>query len=628
MPGEADPAEPDRSRVVAAGRPHERHPARRRRVDGRHEVPERLARADVAGQGERRLAARDLAGRRSRPSWSGGSRSSPSRRSARSPPSRPSNPSAGTPRWARPRGRARPCCTRPGMRAVAGARSERSAFAGSSSRPFPHRPSARSRPPGSVAGTYHGRSADPPLLASRRARPRSRRGGPPHRPCPRRRVRGAVRRGAPGDLGAPGRRQDRGGHHRAGPRRRRPRRVRDLVRVRVLEPPGPRGAPARGRGGRRVGERRRAGLGRRPSDPRASRRASGARRRLLGPDRTQGRVGPRGRRDGSCARARDPAGERDVRGLGPAPADRDQRRTLGGGDPAAGPTLGVRGRRTRRHDPDRVPWAGGPGRRRVHRGQPTLRDRRGRRASRDHDARRGAGSRGRDGGGARAGDGRRALPRGRGASARGGHRGQGGERVPRQDRGAARRRHPERRRRRHRAERVGFVLLRRRGRAGAADGAVRGRRAPRVALRPAAGGEGRRALERERSPPVLRAPADPAHDEHLHPERLLHARGDPGRHRARRLRLGARRRSDEPRDRRLRVRMRRGVPDRAGRGDHAGPRREPDRQRDRGDVDVDAIAADFDIWPGICGKDGQGVPVGSGSPTLRISRITVGGTGA
>ena len=43
---------------------------------------------------------------------------------------------------------------------------------------------------------------------------------------------------------------------------------------------------------------------------------------------------------------------------------------------------------------------------------------------------------------------------------------------------------------------------------------------------------------------------------------------------------------------------------------------------------VDAIAADFDIWPGMCGKDGQGVPVGSGSPTLRISRITVGGTGA
>ncbi|HSJ51462.1 MAG TPA: TldD/PmbA family protein [Actinomycetota bacterium] len=43
---------------------------------------------------------------------------------------------------------------------------------------------------------------------------------------------------------------------------------------------------------------------------------------------------------------------------------------------------------------------------------------------------------------------------------------------------------------------------------------------------------------------------------------------------------------------------------------------------------VDGIADDFDIWPGVCGKDGQGVPVGSGSPTIRISRITIGGTGA
>ena len=43
---------------------------------------------------------------------------------------------------------------------------------------------------------------------------------------------------------------------------------------------------------------------------------------------------------------------------------------------------------------------------------------------------------------------------------------------------------------------------------------------------------------------------------------------------------------------------------------------------------VDAVADDFGTWEGVCGKDGQIAPVGSGSPTLRISKITVGGTGA
>jgi TldD protein len=42
---------------------------------------------------------------------------------------------------------------------------------------------------------------------------------------------------------------------------------------------------------------------------------------------------------------------------------------------------------------------------------------------------------------------------------------------------------------------------------------------------------------------------------------------------------------------------------------------------------VDAVAADFDARPGTCRKDGQGVPVTTGSPTLRIARMTVGGTG-
>ncbi|HWC32031.1 MAG TPA: TldD/PmbA family protein [Actinomycetota bacterium] len=42
---------------------------------------------------------------------------------------------------------------------------------------------------------------------------------------------------------------------------------------------------------------------------------------------------------------------------------------------------------------------------------------------------------------------------------------------------------------------------------------------------------------------------------------------------------------------------------------------------------IDAVASDFDARPGTCGKDGQGVPVTTGSPTLRIARMTVGGTG-
>ena len=41
---------------------------------------------------------------------------------------------------------------------------------------------------------------------------------------------------------------------------------------------------------------------------------------------------------------------------------------------------------------------------------------------------------------------------------------------------------------------------------------------------------------------------------------------------------------------------------------------------------IDMIAADLDIKTGVCGKDGQGVPVGTGQATLRISEMTVGGT--
>ncbi len=44
---------------------------------------------------------------------------------------------------------------------------------------------------------------------------------------------------------------------------------------------------------------------------------------------------------------------------------------------------------------------------------------------------------------------------------------------------------------------------------------------------------------------------------------------------------------------------------------------------------IDAVGDDFAMGsPGMCGKDGQGVPVGDGVPTLRVSALTIGGTAA
>ena len=42
---------------------------------------------------------------------------------------------------------------------------------------------------------------------------------------------------------------------------------------------------------------------------------------------------------------------------------------------------------------------------------------------------------------------------------------------------------------------------------------------------------------------------------------------------------------------------------------------------------IDAVGTDFAMGsPGTCGKDGQGVPVGDGIPTMRVPALTVGGT--
>ena len=45
--------------------------------------------------------------------------------------------------------------------------------------------------------------------------------------------------------------------------------------------------------------------------------------------------------------------------------------------------------------------------------------------------------------------------------------------------------------------------------------------------------------------------------------------------------------------------------------------------------DIDLLGNDFAMGnPGTCGKDGQGVPVGDGQPTLRVRSLTIGGTAA
>jgi TldD protein len=45
--------------------------------------------------------------------------------------------------------------------------------------------------------------------------------------------------------------------------------------------------------------------------------------------------------------------------------------------------------------------------------------------------------------------------------------------------------------------------------------------------------------------------------------------------------------------------------------------------------DIDMLGNDFAMGnPGTCGKDGQGVPVGDGQPTLRVKSLTIGGIAA
>jgi TldD protein len=43
-------------------------------------------------------------------------------------------------------------------------------------------------------------------------------------------------------------------------------------------------------------------------------------------------------------------------------------------------------------------------------------------------------------------------------------------------------------------------------------------------------------------------------------------------------------------------------------------------------LDIDRVGKDLGFGMGVCGKDGQGVPVADAQPTIRIKELTVGGT--
>ena len=43
---------------------------------------------------------------------------------------------------------------------------------------------------------------------------------------------------------------------------------------------------------------------------------------------------------------------------------------------------------------------------------------------------------------------------------------------------------------------------------------------------------------------------------------------------------------------------------------------------------IDAVGNDFETWTGMCGKNGQSVPVSAGQPTMLVREMTVGGTAA
>jgi TldD protein len=197
----------------------------------------------------------------------------------------------------------------------------------------------------------------------------------------------------------------------------------------------------------------------------------------------------------------------------------------------------------------------------------------------------------------------------------------------RRARGLAARHH---RRRRHDGQRVGHLRHRRRGHARPAQRAHRGRRAHRLHVGPAPGPQGGPPALGQRPAPELPAPPDGPHDQHLSsptatPTRATSWPTPPnGVYVAH---LGGGQVNTATGDFVFGMTEAYLIED----GKITEPLREGNLIGNGPEVLelIDAVGNDFEMGPpGTCGKDGQGVPVGDGVPTLRVSRLTVGGTAA
>ena len=139
------------------------------------------------------------------------------------------------------------------------------------------------------------------------------------------------------------------------------------------------------------------------------------------------------------------------------------------------------------------------------------------------------------------------------------------------------------------------------------------------------------AADRQRAPPVLRARADAAHDQHRHAGRHAVAGGDDPLGEARPLRGEFRRRAGGHHVRQVRVLGVRGVPDRGRQGDRAGEGSDADRQRagraDQGDHGRQRHGA-RSRRRAPAARTGRACRSGVGQPTLKLAGLTVGGTAA